>query len=168
MEKLDMRTLILTSLLGLSCLGPGCAAYKMKTPTGFAQVSETKHMAHYKGSDDVGLNVRVFGNVKGGTLSFWSDDLVSKLSRRGYKLEQSADLTSKNGVPVKRMDFAYTPDDSTKKSYSVVLFATDDHRVVVQLAGDPEPQEKHGKQLELVASKMKIRGCKVRSKICRE
>jgi len=162
-----MRTLILASLLALPCLGTGCAAYKMKTPTGFAQVSETHHMAHYKGNNDVGLNVRVFGNVKGGTLGFWSDDLVAKLSRRGYTLERSAELTSKNGVPGKRLDFTYAPDNSTKKSYSAVLFATDDHRVVVQLAGDPEPQAKHGKQLEQIASQMKIRGCKVRSKICR-
>jgi hypothetical protein len=167
MEKLDMRTFILAPLLALSCLGTGCAAYKMKTPTGFARVSETKHMVHYKGRDDVGLNVRVFGNVDGGTLSFWTDDLTDKLSRRGYNLERATELTSKNGVPGQRLDFTYAPDESTNKSYSVVVFATDAHRVVVQLAGDPEPQAKHGKKLDQVASQMKIRGCKVRSEICR-
>jgi hypothetical protein len=161
MEKLNMRiSLALASLLTLSSLGSGCAAYQMDTPTGFALVSENKQMAHYKGGDDVGLNVRVFGNVKGGTLDFWGNDLVTKLGRRGYTLDHTAAVTSRNGVAGRRLDFTYAPDQhagkQTLKAYSVVLFATEDHRVIVQLAGDPKAQANHRKTLDHLASQIKI------------
>ena len=144
-----------------------CNAYRLDPPQGFAQVAETKRGARMKAGDDVGLRVDVFDNVEGGTLAFWGEDLVRKLSQRDYALLGHRPLKSDDGKPGTQFDFAYTNPDGGEKFYSVALFVTDEYRVVMQLAGDAELADKYRPRLPRIAAEAKIRGCKITGSICR-
>ncbi|MEM6993846.1 MAG: hypothetical protein AAF721_25250 [Myxococcota bacterium] len=160
-----------TILLALATLtiASGCKPFKLKAPAGFAEVDNDRHGAHMKGSDDVGLRVSVFDNVKGGTLAFWSRDLVEKLGRRGYIMTGQTPAKSGNGVHGTRFDFEYTPPgtEGPKRFYSTVLFATDKNLVVVQLAGKAEQYGKYAARVDEIASATKTRGCRAWTKICK-
>jgi hypothetical protein len=160
--------LLVSSLLGLT-LGSGCASFKLKDPPpGFAQVSAYRDNARYKSGDDVGVNITAFNNVKGGTLTFWAEDLIEKLGRRGYALHRQTPVTSKNGVVGTRFDFSYVPptSDGEKKFYTAILFVSDEHRVVVQLAGEYALESKYQAPAAEIAREIKVRGCRGRE-ICK-
>lgn len=164
-----MRRLFIT--LGLCVLGlsttAGCRKYKLEPPTGFAQVDHDDYGARMKAGDDVGLHLRVFPNVDGGTLGFWSEDLVKKLGKRGYTLVGQKAEKSKNGVDGTRFDFDYTaPGSTAKKFYSAVLFVSDDNVVVVQLAGDDARRAAWAPRIDGIAGDTVVRGCKPWKKTC--
>jgi hypothetical protein len=140
----------------------------MKTPNGFAQVESGEDGAHYKGSNNVGLRVNTFDNVKGGSLSFWSEDLVRKLGARGYTLARQSPAKAKNGLTGTRFDFDYQPpgEKVEPRKYSVVLFVTDKHLVVMQLAGESDVIGGASAQLDTIASATKVRGCRAWTDIC--
>lgn len=119
-----------------------------------------------KAGDDVGLRVDVFENVEGGTLAFWGEDLVRKLSQRDYVLLGHRPLKSDDGKPGTQFDFTYTNPDGEAKFYSVALFVTDEYRVVMQLAGNAELADKYRPRLPRIAAEAKIRGCKIIGDIC--
>jgi hypothetical protein len=158
-----------TYTLGL-CLAivlPGCAAYKLEPPPGFALVSSGDYETRMKAQDNVGLNVRRFENVKGGTLAYWASDLVNKLGKRGYVLTTQAAVKSKNGREGTRFDFDYTiPGNDKPKFYTVSLFVTDKYKVVVQVAGDKEFAATYRGRSDEILRALKVRGCKAGSKIC--
>ena len=162
------RTLILI-LLALPST-TGCRAYKLKPPAGFAEVHAGDYGTHMKGNDDVGLKVSVFDNVKGGTLAFWSTDLVDKLGARGYTLTGQAPAKSKNGVIGTRFDFQYVrpgaKSDTEARFYSAVLFVTDKHRIVVQLAGKADHYDRYAARVDEIAKATKTRGCRAWTDIC--
>jgi hypothetical protein len=169
-EVMTMRcTFPIPSLLVVLCAAlvvPGCMAYKLeRPPPGFAFVDDDSD--RMKSGDDVGINIAAFGNVRGGTLAFWSEDMVEKLGRRGYTLVEQTPVRSKNGVVGTRFDFSYTPPpDGDRKFYTAVLFVTDRYRVVVQLAGDAPLADKHSPTADRLARRIRIRGCRGRD-ICR-
>lgn len=156
--------------VGLGLLATACAPFKLKqTPPGYAQVTSYSGMSHYKAGDDVGAKVHSYQNVKGGTLAYWSEDLVDKLSMRGYTLVGQSSLKSKNGVDGMRFDFDYVPpgDESVLKFYTVVLFATDANRVVIELAGNMQARDRHSTEAEMIASSLVVRGCnKLKNSVC--
>jgi len=155
-----MRRILLSSLvLALSA----CNAYRLDPPEGFAEVDENRHGTRMKAGDDVGLNLRVFDNVDGGTLRFWSEDLVRKLGRRGYVLLAQSAVESKNGVAGTRFDFSYTvpgTEEKEEKFYSVALFVTDKRVFALQLAGDEAVRSRHLARFDGIAKDAKVRGCK--------
>ncbi|PRQ03244.1 hypothetical protein ENSA5_17880 [Enhygromyxa salina] len=161
--------------LGLGLLGAsGCASFKLKDPPpGFIEVSSShwggEGELRMKAPDNVGLNITTFSNRKGGTLAIWADDLVSKLAERHYVLQRQEAVKSGNGVQGTRFDFAYAPPSSEddEKFFTVVLFVTDEWRVVVQLAGDKGLASAHGEDLDRILGDIKIRGCKAGSKVCK-
>ena len=83
-----MNTRNASTLLLAAALLPACAAYKIEPPAGFAVVSEHGWETRMKAQDNVGLSVRRFENVKGGTLAFWAplqrfgDAEIQELHRR--------------------------------------------------------------------------------------
>lgn len=147
----------------------GCNAYRLEPPAGFAQVYASDYGAHMKANDNVGLRINVFDNVKGGTLPFWSRDLVEKLGKRTYTLVAQTPVESKNGVAGTRFDFSYTPvgKDEPPRFYTAVLLVTDKHIVVLQLAGAEEHKARYGAEVDGILAELKVRGCKVGSKICK-
>lgn len=157
----------LISILALASVLPACGTHRLDPPTGFAQVEKTDYRTVMIAPDHVGLNVKAWDNVKGGTLAFWSEDLVNKLGARGYTLQKQSAVRSKNGVEGTRFDFAYTAPDGVEKFYSAVLFTSDDYRVVMQVAGDKEHANRYLAQVDAIARDTKIRGCKVASEICK-
>lgn len=164
------RTLLLSALTALTALtAAGCNAYRLDPPAGFAEVYKEDDGAHMKANNDVGLRVHVFENFRGGTLAFWSQDLVEKLGARGYALTGQTPTKSKNGVVGTRFDFDYTPvgKDEVARFYSVVLFVTDEHRVVLGVAGRDEHEGRYSAEIDAIVADLKVRGCKVASKICK-
>jgi hypothetical protein len=160
-------TLILGLFAATLAVG-GCRKYKLEPPTGFAQVDDDDDGARMKAGDDVGLNLRVFDNVDGGTLEFWAEDLVKKLGRRGYALVGQTAVKSKNGVVGTRFDFDYTaPGTTEKKFYSASLFVSDSSVVVVQLAGDEARRAAWAPKLDGIAAQTVVRGCKPGKKTCK-
>jgi hypothetical protein len=162
LSALALATLALSSTVG-------CNAYRMKTPSGFAEVDKSDGGAHYKGANNVGLRVSTFSNVKGGTLAFWSEDLVRKLGARGYALTRQTPAKSANGLPGTRFDFDYRPPgiDVPDRTYSVVLFVSDKHRVVMQLAGETDSAAASRTQLDAIAGGTKVHGCRAWTDICK-
>ncbi len=156
-------------LLGLSAaLSTGCAKYKIEPPTDFVEVHAYSSEVRMKAQDNVGLNLRAFKNVRGGSLSFWGSDMVDKLSDRGYRLVAQSPARSKNGVVGTRFDFDYTPQGKdTPKFYIAVLFVTDDYRFVLQVAGDKSREAAYAGRVDDIASDIKVRGCDIASKICK-
>jgi hypothetical protein len=149
-----------------------CASFKLKDPPeGFAVVSSYEGDGGYlraKARDNVGLNIVTYPNVEGGTLVYWSGDLVEKLGRRGYELVSQKAVRAKNGVQGTRFDFRYTPPgEASEKFYTVVLYASDEHIVVAQLGGSWEYRSEHEPHAEAIAKDLKIRGCKAGSKVCK-
>lgn len=158
-----------TTLLGLCAAATlsGCAAYKLEPPPGFALVSDGGYETRMKAQDNVGLSVRRFDNVKGGTLAYWASDLVTKLGRRGYVLTAQTPVEAKNGREGTRFDFDYTlPGTDKAKFYTVSLFVTDKYKVVVQIAGDQQFAATYRGRSGEILGDLKVRGCKAGSKIC--
>ncbi len=162
------RLTLMISLAALALSMTACRSFKLEPPEGFAQVDDDKYGARMKAGDDVGLNLRVFDNVEGGTLGFWSEDLVKKLGKRGYALVGQNAVTSRNGVVGTRFDFDYTPPGTTaKKFYAAVLFVSDANVVVVQLAGDEARRSHWAPKIDGIAGETIVRGCKLGKKTCR-
>lgn len=153
-----------SSLASMGCSGP----FKMKDPpTDFAEVEAWDGFLRMKAGDDVGLNIRSFDNVEGGTLAYWSEDMVEKLGRRGYILAKQSAVESRNGVVGTRFDFDYaSPTSGEAKFYTAILFVSDEWRIVVQLAGDAELRSKYEASTKEVLELMKVRGCKITEKTC--
>lgn len=159
---------IATALLPL--LAVGCRApYKLEPPVGFAEVSHYDYGAHMKANNNVGLKISVFDNVKGGTLTFWSRDMVEKLGKRGYELIGQTPAKSKNGVVGTRFDFRYTPvgKDEGPRFYTAVLFVSDKYQVVLQVAGREEYKPQYSAEVDAIAGDLKVRGCKPVTKACK-
>jgi hypothetical protein len=161
--------------LALLCAS-GCAtSFKLKNPPpGFIEVSSSNWRGdaelRMKAPDNVGLNITTFANRRGGTLPLWSNDLVKKLGARGYILESQTPVRSRNGVEGTRFDFSYAPrgtTDAQQKFYTAVLFVTDEWKVIVQLAGNAELLADHATDLDRILKEIKIRGCKVGTKVCK-
>lgn len=162
-----MNTRNASTLILAAALLPACAAYKVEPPAGFAVVSEHGWETRMKAQDNVGLSVRRFDNVKGGTLTFWASDLVKKLGNRGYVLKAQSPVKTGNGKTGTRFDFDYvTHDTEIPKFYSVVLVVTDKHKVVLQVAGGREVASQYTARMPELIDALKVRGCKPGSKIC--
>lgn len=162
-----MNTRNASTLLLAVALLPACAAYKIEPPAGFAVVSEHGWETRMKAQDNVGLSVRRFENVKGGTLAFWGADLVKKLGTRGYVLKAQSAVKTGNGKTGTRFDFDYvTYDTEIPKFYSVVLVVTDKHKIVLQVAGGREVAAQYTTRMPELIDALKVRGCKPGSKIC--
>ncbi len=163
---MKMKTLGLATL-ALTLLGTACGTHRLDPPAGFAEVEHDRYGTTMIAPDHVGLNVKVWENVKGGTLSFWGEDLVNKLGRRGYALQRQAPVRSKNNVAGTRFDFAYTAPDGLDKFYSAVLFTSDEYRVVLQVAGNAELGPRYLAQLDGIAAQTRVRGCKIGGRLCK-
>ncbi len=157
----------LLTILAIASTTTACATHKLDPPAGFAQVDHSEYATTMIAPDHVGLNVRVWSNVKGGSLGFWSEDMVNKLGERGYALTRQSAVKSKNGVAGTRFDFDYTAPDGVEKFYSAVLFASDKYRVVLQVAGNAELGARYLAQLDGIAGETKIRGCKLVNSLCK-
>ena len=111
--------------------------------------------------------MRRFDNVKGGTLAFWGADLVKKLGARGYLLKAQSAVKTGNGQAGTRFDFDYQAyDTEIPKFYTVVLVVTDKYKVVLQVAGGREHVAEYAPRVPEMLDALKVRGCKVGSKIC--
>lgn len=157
-------------LLAIALAAPqaACRPYRLDPPDGFVEVSSGAWETRMKALDNVGLRVRRFDNVRGGTLAFWSADLVKKLGERDYVLVDQTPVTSKNGVVGTRFDFDYTApgSESKPKFYSLVLFVTDAYKFTLEVAGNKEYAANYLGRVNAIAAELKIRGCKPASKIC--
>lgn len=161
------RMSLILGLCALAITTSGCRKYKLEPPAGFAQVDDDDYGVRMKAGDDVGLHLRVFPNVDGGTLEFWAGDMVKKLGKRGYSLTGQTAAKSKNGVAGTRFDFDYTAPGSTeKKFYSATLFVSDKNVVVVQVAGDAVRRDHWAPKLDGIGGDTVVRGCKLGSKTC--
>jgi hypothetical protein len=161
------RTISILGLCLVAATAGGCRKYKLEPPAGFAQVDADDWSARMKAGDDVGLHLRVFPNVDGGTLEFWAGDLVKKLGKRGYSLTAQNAAKSKNGVAGTRFDFDYTAPGTTEpKFYSATLFVSDKNVVVVQVAGDAQRRAQWAPKLDGIAQQTVVRGCKPGGKVC--
>jgi hypothetical protein len=162
-------------LLGMVGLSSGCASsFKLKdAPPGFIEVSSSKWDGdaelRMKAPDNVGLNITTFANYRGGTLPLWSEDMIKKFSDRGYVLQGQDAVKSANGVEGTRFDFQHQPpgSDDGVKFYTAVLFVTDEWIVVVQIAGKSDLAAQHGDDLAGILAKLKVRGCKLKTKVCK-
>ena len=162
-----MHYLKTCSLALVAAVLSGCAAYTIGPPVGFAVVSEHDYETRMKAQDNVGLSVRRFENVKGGTLAFWGADLVKKLGNRDYTLRSQSAVKTKNGKTGTRFDFDFeTFDTEVPKFYTVVLVVTDKYKVVLQVAGGKEFGAAYESRMPAVVGELKVRGCKLGSKIC--
>lgn len=156
------------ALLGALVLGAGCSRYKLEPPEGFVEVHAYSSEARMKARDNVGLNLRVFRNVRGGSLGYWGADIVEKLGQRGYALVGQEAARSRNGVVGTRFDFDYTPPNSdTAKFFTAVLFVTDEYKFVLQVAGDKVHSAKYRGRIDEIVGDLKVRGCKPLSRICK-
>ncbi|PCC72167.1 hypothetical protein SAMN02745121_01376 [Nannocystis exedens] len=145
----------------------GCKKYAIEPPVGFVEVSSHSYETRMKAQDNVGLRVHRFANVRGGTLGYWAADLVNKLGKRGYVLTGQQPARSKNGREGTRFDFDYTiPGSDEPKFYTVVLFVTDEYKFTLELAGDREHAGAYRARVAEITGELKVRGCKVASKIC--
>lgn len=145
----------------------GCSSpLRYDAPKGFAEATRDWRSIHYKASDNVGLKLLLFDNVEGGTLDYWSADLVRKLGARGYALRDQSALRSGNHVVGTRFDFAFARDGEAPQFLVVNLFVTDEFLYVAQLAGDAPLLERYDARIPEIAAALVAKGCKARSDVC--
>ena len=97
------KPMIYALLAGLCMSSSACASFTLKnTPPGFIEVSSSswdgRGELRMKAPDNVGINVATESNFRGGTLVLWAEDMISKLSERGYVLQRQEEVKSANGV----------------------------------------------------------------------
>lgn len=164
------------ALASLTCLfASGCASsFVLKeTPPSFIEVEfddwAGEAELRMKAPDNVGINITTEDNFRGGTLVLWAEDLVRKLSERGYLLMRQEEVRSKNGVPGTRFDFSYTPPGGEEQArfYTAILFVTDEWRVIAQIAGLASLEADHQQDIEKVLREIKITGCKSKTDVCK-
>jgi hypothetical protein len=166
-SKHSLRSTLCVGALALSTLfASACAApFKVtEVPDGFVEVDASDYNARYKALDNVGMRVHAFDNHKGGTLEYWSEDLTNKLAERGYTKTGEGKTKSGNGVDGQVLHFDYSPPgqkdaegNELQKFYSVVLFVTEDYRVVLETAGDVGYAGDYRNRIDAVAATLKIR-----------
>ena len=181
---LRTRRLLLAASLGLLTLGTtGCKKhFKVSNPPeGFVEVNRSSYLARYKALDNVGMNVRAFDNHEGGTMAYWSGDLLKKLAERGYTKTGESTVKSANGVSGQQYDFDYTPPGGpiaesdgpepaaeaegdaaqgvpdAPKFYTVVLFVTKKNIVVVELAGDSSLAGDYRQRVGAIAKELRVK-----------
>jgi hypothetical protein len=147
-------------LCAAALLVVGCKPYKLEPPPGFAEVSADEYGSRMIGGEHVGLNLKVWNNVPGGTLTFWSQDLVRKLADREYALTRQTAVESGNGVVGTRFEFDYVNPDGEAKFYSVVVFATNEHLFALQMAGNAEYRDRFRAELDQAIRDARLRGCR--------
>lgn len=156
---------VLGSLL---LLASGCfTTLRYEAPEGFALANRDWRSAHYKTSDNVGLKVLVFDNVEGGTLEYWSTDLVRKLTARHYTLRGQAPVKSGNGRPGTRFEFVLEEPGESPKFLVVHLLVTDDFIYVAQVAGEADLLPRVRALGPALVAGLEVRGCKTRDSVCR-
>jgi hypothetical protein len=156
----------------ISTVAAGCGQqFKVSDPPdGFVEVNNYGSLARYKALDNVGLNVRAFDNYEGGTIEYWSGDLLKKLAERGYTKTGEDTINSGNGVKGNRYDFSYVPlggkkkvegeddpDAMPEKFYTACLFVTKDNIVVIELAGNMSLAAEYRGRLDAIAANVKVR-----------
>ena len=167
------NSMIYALLAGLCLSSAACSSFKLKnTPPGFIEVSssnwDNEGQLRMKAPDNVGINVTTESNFRGGTLVLWAEDMISKLSERGYVLQRQEEVKSKNGVPGTRFDFSYQPPgEEQARFYTAVLFVSDEWRVIVQVAGLASLEAEHQDDLQQLIREIKVSGCKLGSKVCK-
>jgi hypothetical protein len=133
---MNTKTLLLLLGLGASALSTGCHGFEIKTPDGFAELDGNDDYSYRATSaEGVVLAVRKEKNDPEGGLDFWSSAVKNDLTQRGYRLVESKNVKSKNGVAGTELRCEMTRAGRPNVLW-VAVFVSGSRVIVVEAGGD--------------------------------
>ncbi len=147
MNLLTPTRLLALLLLSLTSLSMACRVSEVKTPSGFAALSDDQiEWRSYQwkavSPDGASILVRERENEEEASLKFWAEALEREIiAQQGYKLIDTAPIAGKNIKGV-QMNFEALYGGQPYR-YSVALFVNEDDIVTVETAGSQEVWERH-------------------------
>ncbi len=147
--------------IALATLATACAPFRAHTPSGMAELHESRWSAYdYRATtpDGVVIAARQIRQREGGEtpraeLDFWIDALELRMrTTAGYALLDESEVESADGTDGRRLEFGRDADGDTYV-YEVNLFVTRRFVHVVEAGGERALFEEHRERIdEAVAS----------------
>lgn len=132
--KLSARSIVAALMLSSAA---ACTPFHLRTPDGFARVSDPQPSYDYRALSAYGVAVavRAIPNREHASIVFWSEAVDRRLQRGGtYRPAGQGDLRTENGQVGK--SFRYTTGDPQNGgTYWVTVFVTNDWVYLVEAGG---------------------------------
>jgi hypothetical protein len=129
--KLRLAHLLVPLALAAAACAPSA---KLAAPAGFAHVSGD-YDDRVTSARGVVVGARIEKNEPRANLEFWAEAVDLRLRAQGYSAEEPKYVTSTKGIPGKSLRYTYW-DGTRQNRYWVDVFATDQHVILVEAAGD--------------------------------
>jgi hypothetical protein len=126
-------------IIALSTLlsATGCLPFNVRTPSGFARLSDPRPSYDYRAVSAYGvaMGVRAIPNRDGGNLAFWSEAVDRRLQSSGfYHVIGQDDTRTERGLVGKTLRYS-AGDPQSGGTYWVTLFVTRDWVYFVESGG---------------------------------
>ena len=109
-------------MLLFSLLVTACSSPRMELPSGFLEIQAPGGEFKATNPDEARLWIRDFEDPDEGALDFWSETLTKDFTRnRGYVLEESFEVRTREGVPGRAHEFS-ARIDGEPHHYLIALF----------------------------------------------
>jgi hypothetical protein len=123
--------------LALSLLAPACTPFHLRTPDGFARISDPRPSYDFRAVSAYGVAVavRAVPNREGASLGFWAEAVDRRLLRSGtYRTAGAMDVRTERGLVGKSMRYS-AGDPQNGGTYWVTVFVTRDWVYFVEAGG---------------------------------
>jgi hypothetical protein len=139
---MNLRMLVLSTVLSLGALA-GCShGARLETPSGFATLEDDSHFSYRATSArGVVLATRTQPNDVKANTEFWAEALDLRLKDKGYVAESTRSVKTAKGLSGTQMRYT-TTRNGREHRYWLTVFATKSKVIVVEAAGDKEPFDK--------------------------
>lgn len=131
------RTTIAALALALSAAAPACTPFRLRTPDGFARISDPRPSYDYRALSAYGVAVavRAIPNQEGASMAFWAEAVDRRLQRGGaYRPVASMDVRTERGQVGKNLRYSMG-DPQNSGTYWVTVFVTRDWVYLVEAGG---------------------------------
>jgi hypothetical protein len=151
------RLLVLVLALALS----GCDCHKRgewtKPPEGFVKVAAGGFEWKAVAPDGSAIGVRYRQNGEEGSLAFWTEVFQLELVQaKGYRLGETTDVQSADGVPGKLLTFEFAQSD-TPYHYGLAVFATKKSIVTVETATELRQLPRYAPAFEAARRELRVK-----------
>ncbi|MEM9693262.1 MAG: serine/threonine protein kinase [Myxococcota bacterium] len=135
----------------LAVLGAACGpSFVASTPPSFVELDTNDDAYDYRETtaEGVVIGIREFDNKPRGPLQFWVTTVENRIRERGgYALIKKVDVTSKDGIAGKQLQFGHDDASGRPHLYYLSIFVTDDLIQVLETGGSKELMAKRSSEV---------------------
>jgi|LNFM01.1.fsa_nt_gb hypothetical protein len=132
-----VRTTFAALALALCAAAPACTPFHLRTPDGFARISDPRPSYDYRALSAYGVavGVRAIPNRENASIAFWSEAVDRRLQRGGaYRPAGASDVRTERGQVGKSLRYSMG-DPQNGGTYWVTVFVTRDWVYLVEAGG---------------------------------